>query len=69
MSQEQQIDNSEAALMPVEAVMKRLSVGRSSVFNLMASGELRSTKIGRRRLISEASLREFIAKVDQTGCA
>ncbi|MCX8555277.1 excisionase family DNA-binding protein [Mycolicibacterium mucogenicum] len=44
--------------------MERLSVGRSMVFELMASGQLRSTKVGRRRLVSEAAINEFIARID-----
>jgi hypothetical protein len=34
------------------------------VFELMASGRLRSVKVGRRRLVSEAALVEFIEKLD-----
>lgn len=53
-----------AQLHPLEAVMARLGVGRSTVFELIASGELRSVKVGRRRLVSEAALTEFIQKLD-----
>lgn len=53
-----------ARLNPVEAVMGRLGVGRSTVFALMASGELRSVKIGSRRLVPEAALREFIEHLE-----
>ena len=44
--------------------MERLSCGRSLVFELMASGELRSVKVGRRRLVSEAALTAYIEKID-----
>lgn len=54
----------DARLYGVEKVMERLGVGRSTAFALIASGELRSVKIGRRRLVSEAALVDFIAKVD-----
>lgn len=57
----------DSQLWPVEAVMARLSVGKSTVFALITSGELRSVKVGRRRLVSEAALREFIQKVDRDG--
>lgn len=40
-----EIDKLNSRLWPVEAVMERLSVGRSMVFELMASGQLRSTKV------------------------
>lgn len=68
MTQEQS-DRLNSRLWPVEAVMERLGVGRSMVFQLMANGELRSTKIGRRRLISEAAIHEFISKIDTGGAA
>lgn len=61
---QEQIDRLNSRLWPVEAVMERLSVGRSMVFELMASGQLRSTKVGRRRLVSEAAISEFINKID-----
>jgi excisionase family DNA binding protein len=66
MSQElqEQIDKLHNRLWPVEAVMERLSVGRSMVFELMASGELRSLKVGRRRLVSEAAIVEYINRID-----
>ncbi|AMO06922.1 helix-turn-helix domain-containing protein [Mycolicibacterium neoaurum] len=62
-------DDRLSQLWPVEAVMARLSVGKSTVFALITSGELRSVKVGRRRLISEAAIREFIQKVDNGGSA
>jgi len=53
-----------ARLNSVENVMDRLSMGRSKVYELLASAELRSIKVGRRRLISEAALCEYIAGLD-----
>lgn len=53
-----------------QAVMKKrllnmeiaaaLNVGRSTAFVLTASAELRSVKIGERRLVPEAALIEFL---------
>jgi excisionase family DNA binding protein len=60
-----QIDRLNSRLWPVEAVMERLSVGRSMVFELMAKGQLRSVKVGRRRLVSESAICEYIARIDQ----
>ncbi|BBY19017.1 excisionase family DNA-binding protein [Mycolicibacterium litorale] len=57
-------DRANAQLHGVESVMVRLGVGRSKVFELMASGELRSVRVGRRRLVSEAAINEFINKID-----
>lgn len=56
-----------ARLHHVESVMERLGLGRSKVFELMASGQLRSVKVGRRRLVSESALSEFIDKLDAGG--
>ena len=49
--------------------MERLGLGRSKVFELLASGQLRSVKVGRRRLVSEAALVEFIENLDAGGAA
>ena len=54
-----------AQLHTVEEVMRRLRVGRSTAFDLIASRQLRSVKVGRRRLVSEAALMEFIRRLDE----
>jgi excisionase family DNA binding protein len=56
-----------ARLHTVESVMERLCLGRSKTFELIASGELRSIKVGRRRLISEAALAQYITELDADG--
>jgi excisionase family DNA binding protein len=56
-----------AQLLSIDEVMERLGVGRNTVFNLMGSGRLRSVKLGRRRMISEQAIRDFIASIDQAG--
>ncbi|WP_234816832.1 MULTISPECIES: excisionase family DNA-binding protein [Mycolicibacterium] len=53
-----------ARLHDIKSVMERLKVGRSMVFELIASGELRSVLVGRRRLVSEAALCDFIERID-----
>jgi len=58
------INRLSARLWPVEAVMERLSVGRTTVFELMANGELQSVKVGRRRLVSESAINEYIARLE-----
>ncbi len=40
-----------ARLNDITDLMVRLKLGRSTVFTLLASGELPSVKIGRRRLV------------------
>ena len=54
----------EARLNSVPATAGRLGVSRSTVFELMSSGELRSVKIGHRRLVSDAAIAEFIARLE-----
>lgn len=52
---------------PVETAMDRLHMSRTKVYQLMGAGQLRSVKSGRRRLISEAALTEFIERIDTSG--
>lgn len=58
-----------ARLNNVETVMARLAIGRSKVYELIASGALRSVKVGRRRLVSESALNDYIARLDYGGDA
>ena len=53
----------QARLLPVEAVMAQLGVGRSTVFQLLSSNRLRSVKIGRRRLVPQAAVDELVANL------
>lgn len=54
----------DARLHDLKKVGQRLDVGRSTVFALVKSGELRSVKIGNRRLVSESALVEFIDRLE-----
>jgi excisionase family DNA binding protein len=63
----EQLAEHTARLHDIESVMDRLKLGRSKVFQVIASGELRSIKVGRRRLVSESALIEFITRLDQQG--
>lgn len=51
-------------LHPVEATMERLALGKSTVYALIRSGELRSVKVGKRRLIPESAIAEFIERLE-----
>jgi excisionase family DNA binding protein len=53
-----------ARLHNIESVMDRLNVGRSTVFALMANGQLRSCKVGRRRLVPESAIVQFIQNLE-----
>ncbi len=39
-------------------------VGRSKFYELVGSGELRSVKIGKRRLVPEQAIVEYIARLE-----
>jgi excisionase family DNA binding protein len=47
---------------PVEAA-KVLSLGRSTIFNLLARGELVAVKLGTRTLISTEELQRYLASL------
>lgn len=49
----------------IEEVMERLRIGRSTTFDLISTRRLRSIKVGRRRLVSETALIEFIELLDR----
>jgi excisionase family DNA binding protein len=53
-----------ARLNSVETIMERLCVGRSTVYQLLGSGKLRSVKVGKRRLIPESAVVDFIENLD-----
>jgi excisionase family DNA binding protein len=44
-------------LISVQEAARMLSIGRTSIYQLMNSGELETMKLGRRRLITIESLR------------
>jgi excisionase family DNA binding protein len=50
-------------LRPAEAAA-RLGIGRTKLYELMASGELRSVKLGGARRVSATALAEFVATLD-----
>ena len=53
-----------SVLLTAEEVAEILSVGRSTVFEVIAAGELRSVKIGRARRVTVAGVREFVAGLE-----
>jgi excisionase family DNA binding protein len=56
-----------ARLNSIEQVQTRLGIGRSMVFELIGSGKLRSVSIGRRRLVPETAIAEFIEALEAGG--
>jgi len=47
----------------IEDLRRELNAGRSTVFELIRTGELPSIKIGRRRLVTEQALMEYLARL------
>jgi excisionase family DNA binding protein len=52
-----------------EGAAARIATGRTTVYALMASGELRSIKIGRSRRIPAVALEEYVEKLLHAGAA
>jgi len=55
---------SRALLHTPEAAALRLSMSRSTVYEEMKSGRLRSVKIGRSRRVTEQALQDFVALLE-----
>ncbi|WNG92651.1 excisionase family DNA-binding protein [Mycobacterium sp. ITM-2016-00318] len=49
----------------IKSAQDRLGVGRSTIFALLRSGELRSVQVRSRRLIPEQAIVDFINRLDQ----
>lgn len=49
-------------LLTVNEVAARLAIGRTTLYQLIASQELRTVKIGRARRIPESAVNEWIAR-------
>lgn len=47
-------------LYPLTEVQKKLSIGRSTVYQLVGDGQLPSVKIGRRRFVTAAALDAYV---------
>lgn len=52
-------ESADRLLVSVEEAARRLSVGRSLMYELIASGQVRSIKHGRRRLVPPEALVEW----------
>lgn len=44
-------------------------LGRTKVYELITSGELRTVKIGRRRFVPASAVEEYVARLEQQGAA
>jgi excisionase family DNA binding protein len=54
--------NDQLLVTPVEAA-RRLSLGRTTIYELMASGELQSVNVGRCRRVPVSELCSFVARL------
>ncbi|MBY6412892.1 excisionase family DNA-binding protein [Rhodococcus sp. BP-252] len=52
-------------LYSVPEAMERTGLGRSNLFNKLASGEIRSVKAGKRRLIPDTAIDEYIEGLEE----
>ncbi len=52
---------------PIEYAAKLLNLSKSALYNRIASGELRSYKVGPKRMISRAALVDFIEAREREG--
>lgn len=53
----------ERMLYPLKEVQQRLSIGRSTVYQLVGNGQLPTVKIGRRRFVAAAALNAYIERL------
>ncbi len=67
MSDVQSMVGERLLLSPVETA-ELLGIGRSKVFALLATGELRSIRLGRSRRILRISLDELVTRLEAEQC-
>lgn len=54
----------QAALLPIPDAREALGgLGRTKVYELIASGELRTVKIGRRRFVPASAVEEYVSRL------
>jgi excisionase family DNA binding protein len=53
----------------VPEAVEQTGIGRSTLYELMRSGDLESVKVGRSRLIPADALEEFVARLRAEGVA
>ena len=56
------MDLTEPLLLPADEVARRLSLGRATVYSMIASGELPSMTIGSARRVPTEALQKWIAE-------
>lgn len=56
-------EQSQAELLSIPDAAARMGVGRTTVYAELASGRLRSIRVGRRRLIPADAIQEYVKEV------
>ena len=56
-------DGLQTLLVTVEEAARLLGIGRTTMFELIARGDVKSVRLGRRRLISRKSLESFVEEL------
>ncbi len=54
-------------LHPINNLPSKLGIGRSKIYEELASGRLRSVRVGRRRLVPEQAIADFITALEAAG--
>ena len=62
MNTTMEVTSQDVVLLTIPAAMHRLSISRSSLYELMALGEIVSVKLGRSRRVPSASIDDFVAR-------
>jgi excisionase family DNA binding protein len=61
----EQENMTELKLLSIEAASTRLSLGRSTVYDLIKKGEFKAVYIGTRRLITSTEIDRYIQNLEQ----
>lgn len=62
MKNKQELPLSECAAIPLTRGAKMLGIALSHAYTLIAAGELRTFKIGRRRMVAPAALSAYVER-------
>jgi len=57
--------DSRVLLNDVPSVLRRLSIGRSTLYELMASGRIHAVKLGAKTLVPESELQRFASSLQR----
>ena len=64
---EKHVDNTDRVLLKADEVARRLSLGRATVYQMIASGELRTVRRGRAVRVPVRSIDEWVERQIQRG--